>query len=165
MPSAPQPILIDRLESQWIQRYLRNGLSLLVFRQHAHLTRHLEPPPGVEPAYYHVLAVNCTTLRNSATGRHLLLTARRPHRQVIGSDVDTDGHKHGDKAEPEAPIMMRTPPVRSLAVAMITLAHRMRVFGVVHHVVSRRHVQSCDGTLCYKRKSWAAVLPDVHAPT
>src|ERR1017187_2994016 len=45
MPSAPQPILIDRFESQWIQRYLRNGLSLLVFRQHAHLTRHLEPPP------------------------------------------------------------------------------------------------------------------------
>jgi hypothetical protein len=70
---------------------------------------------------------------NSATSRHLLLTARRNHRQVIGSDVDSDGHKNGDKAEPEAPIMMRTPPVRSLAMAMMSLAHRMQLFGIVHH--------------------------------
>jgi hypothetical protein len=29
-------------------------------------------------------------------------------------------------------------------------------------LVSRRNVQSCDGTLRCKRKSWAAVLPDAH---
>ena len=58
---------------------------------------------------------------------------RRHHRQVIGSDIDADGNEHRDKADPESPIMMRAPPVRSFAVmAMVTLAVGMRVFRVVH---------------------------------
>ena len=77
-----------------------------------------------------MLVANPITLRNSATGRHLLLTARRYHRQVIRAYIDTDGHKHGDKAEPKAPIMMRALPVGGMA--MMTLAHWMRVFRVVH---------------------------------
>ena len=43
--------------------------------------------------------------------------------------------------------MMRTPPVRSLAVAMMTLAHRMQVSGVVILLVSRVNGQSWEGTL------------------
>jgi hypothetical protein len=69
---------------------------------------------------------------NPATSWHLLLAARRHHRQVVGADVDTDSNEHSDKAEPESPVMMRAPPVRSLTMAMMTLAVRMRVFGVVH---------------------------------
>jgi len=46
--------------------------------------------------------------------------------------------------------------------AMMTLAHRMQVFGVVHAGLHRER-SSCDRTLRYKRKSWAAVLPDAHA--
>ena len=30
-------------------------------------------------------------------------------------------------------------------------------------LVTKGNVQSCDGTLRHKRKSWAAVLPDAHA--
>jgi hypothetical protein len=70
---------------------------------------------------------------NTATSRHVLLAASRHHRQVVGSDVNTDSNEHGDKAEPESPIMMRAPPVRSLAMAMMTLAVGMQVFCVVHH--------------------------------
>ena len=47
--------------------------------------------------------------------------------------------------------------------AMMTLAHRMQVFGVVHHAGHQKERSSCDRTLRYKRKSWAAVLPDAHA--
>ena len=71
-------------------------------------------------------------LRNSATSWHLLLAARRHHRQVIGSDVNTDSNEHGDKPEPESPIMMRAPPVRSLAMVMMTLAVRMQMIRIVH---------------------------------
>jgi len=69
---------------------------------------------------------------NPATGRHLLLTARRHHRQIVGSDVNTDSNEHGDQAEPESPIMMCAPPVRGLAMAMMTFAVRAQVFGIVH---------------------------------
>jgi hypothetical protein len=46
-PTAPQPILIDRLESQRIQRDLRSGGFLLVVHQ-ARFTRHhsLTPDPS-----------------------------------------------------------------------------------------------------------------------
>jgi hypothetical protein len=58
---------------------------------------------------------------NSATGRHLLLAARGYHRQVVGSDVNTDSDEHGEYSEPETPIMMRTPPVGSVTKAMVVM--------------------------------------------
>jgi hypothetical protein len=57
------------------------------------------------------------------------MSTERHHGQVIGPDINSDGHKHGDQAEPEAPIMMRALPVGDMA--MMTLAHGMRVFRVV----------------------------------
>jgi hypothetical protein len=63
----------------------------------------------------------------------LLLAARRHHRQIVGSHVDADGDEDSDKAEPESPVVMRTPPIRGFAVmAMVTLSVGMGVFGVVH---------------------------------
>jgi hypothetical protein len=104
---------------------------------------------------------------NPATGRHLLLAARRHHRQVIGSDVDTDSNEHSDKAEPEAPIMMYTPPIRSLtiAVAMMTLAVGMQVFGVIHHARLQVKPSKLVVRQQRKRKSRAVVLPAGHALT
>src|ERR1700691_975129 len=69
---------------------------------------------------------------NQATGRNLLLAARRHHRQVVGSDINTDSNEQRDKADPESPIMMCAPPVRSLTMAMMTLAVRMQMFGIMH---------------------------------
>ena len=63
---------------------------------------------------------------------NLLLAARRHHRQVVGSDVNTDSNEDSDEAEPESPIMMCAPPVRSLAMAMMTFAVWMQMFGIVH---------------------------------
>jgi hypothetical protein len=90
---------------------------------------------------------------NSATGRHLLLTARRHHRQVVGSDVDTDGNEDRDKTEPGSPIMMRTPPVRSLTMAMAVMAFavRMQVFRVIRHVVNVKPSERCASSASENR--------------
>ena len=95
----------------------------------------------------------------------MLLTARRHHRQVIGSNVNTDSNEDSDEAEPESPIVMRAPPVRRFAVmAMVTLSVGMRVFSVVH---SQAHLQVKTSKLAVRlqrrRKSWAAVLPNANA--
>ena len=76
-----------------------------------------------------------TRLRNSAAGRHLFLTARRCQGQIVGADVNPNGHEHGDQANPKAPVMVGAPPVRNLPIpmmAVVTLAIGMRVFGIVH---------------------------------
>lgn len=69
----------------------------------------------------------------TAASGHLLLLSGWNHRQVVGSDVNSDGNEDGDKADPEPPIVMRAPPVRDFAVmAMVTLSVGMGVFSVVH---------------------------------
>jgi hypothetical protein len=48
--------------------------------------------------------------------------------QVIAQDEDTDSGRHKNQADPETPIMMRTPPIRTI----VTLqAHPVRLFVVV----------------------------------
>jgi hypothetical protein len=95
---------------------------------------------------------------NSATSRHLLLAARRHHRQVVGSDVDADGNEQRDQAESESPMMMRAPPVRSstMAVAMMTLAVGMQVSVLFIMLISKS-----------RRRSWryTCSVSENHGPS
>jgi hypothetical protein len=81
---------------------------------------------------FHSHTLPMRSLWNPATGRHLLLAARRHSRQVVGSDVNADSDEHGEQPAPESPVMMCAPPVRSLTMDMMTLAVRMQMFGIAH---------------------------------
>jgi len=106
-------------------------------------------------------------LRNTAAGWHLFLTARGHHRQIIGADIDPNGHEHCDEAEPEAPIMMRAPPVRSLVIMTVTtFAIRMQVFGVVHGLLlSTERIDSRAQMLLHNPSHWAAALASLQMPS
>ena len=99
---------------------------------------------------------------NSAIGRHLFLATRRHHRQVIGPDVDADGHQYGDKAEPETPIMMRALPVRAVVMVHTIMVRPFVPVVTVLHFIEPFHVFSIsnlDGDLDYGRLVFILVQP------
>jgi hypothetical protein len=56
--------------------------------------------------------VSLVSLSSAAVGQRLLPLAAREERQVIAHHIDRDGRKHENESDPEAPIPVRTFPVR-----------------------------------------------------
>jgi hypothetical protein len=64
----------------------------------------------------------------------------RHQRQVVTPDIHGHGGEHQNESDPETPVLMRTFPVRH--VAMMALTQRMRVLSIVQsNLLSRRNLK------------------------
>ena len=137
-PTAPQPILINWLEAQGIQRHLAHSVSHNFRDRSVALDLCQQTPPRWP------MTADC---HGSVCNSGEPVTMWNPC-QIATQNVNSERRRHKKRAHPEAPITMHTLPVRARAgfTAVATISFPV--------VLASRHLFSISREYSPRRAAW-----------